>query len=226
MKKSFIVGWVLLFGFLGAEEVPLERSIVPREEGATWTFGSRRYEKGRETVVGTATQEVVRTLSVEGQRCFRIKQTYDYRSLWERMLGTKPDENPFYFWEYVDENGSHNFAEEGGGKHTPKFLSEFELTLPYPVKKGHSYKAEGCHWTVLNVEKTVKVPAGTYQCVVYQAVYKGGHEEMWSRNRFFLAPGVGLVCLEIDFRKDGKWVLDTRDELMRYRLPSVRSGKE
>jgi hypothetical protein len=45
-----------------------------------------------------------------------------------------------------------------------------------------------------------------------------GAEAQWSRARFTMSPGVGLVVLEFFIRQEGKWVPDTRDEMTAYRL--------
>lgn len=39
-----------------------------------------------------------------------------------------------------------------------------------------------------------------------------------SRERYYMAPGVGLVRWEMDFKLDGKWTLDARDDLLEYKL--------
>lgn len=203
--------------------VPMEKSIMPRVEGASWTFASYWYEEGEKHLAGTVIEEVVKVIQLEGMTCYKIKNTFDYRTLTERLTGKKLTEDDYnHYWEYFNSKGSYHFAKWSDNKlQTPKKLTEFDLTLPYPVEKGYSYKFEGEEWTVLDIAKTLEVPAGSFECIVYQSVYKSENEDDWSRDRFYMAPGVGLVCLEIDFRENGKWVLDTRDELMKYHFPEL-----
>ncbi len=233
MKKIFFLSLCVLWGNLFAEEAAKqdtfetlqEKSIMPRGEGAVWTYASYWFDEGEKILSGTVTEEIVQVLKLEDETCYKIKKVYDYRSMTERLGGVKLTEDDMeYFWEYDNAKGSFNFAEWGGGSIlTPKSLDQFSLTLPYPVEKGHTYKAEGGDWTILNVAEEVKVSAGTFTCVVYEVVYNEGDEESWARDRFYMAPGVGLVCLEFDFREEGKWVRDTRDELMKFILPKAEN---
>ncbi|MDF3129145.1 hypothetical protein P0Y35_08060 [Kiritimatiellaeota bacterium B1221] len=233
MKKIFYLSVMMLFGnILAAEavtqtesETPPGKSIMPRVEGAVWTYASYWQEEGKKVLSGTVTEEIVKVLKLEGETCYKIKKVYDYRSIPERLAGVKLTEDDMdFFWEYANAKGSYNFAERGEDTIlTPQDLNPFSLTLPYPVKKGHKYKAEGSDWSILDTAEKVTVAAGTFSCVVYESVYRDGEEDGWSRARFYMSPGVGLVCLEFDYREEGKWVLDTRDELMKFVFPG---GKE
>lgn len=237
MKKYMMLVLCLPFGLiLAAEEaveaapavLPLAKAIQPRAAGASWTYASYEYEDGVKTLAGTVTERVVQTLELEGQTCFKIRMTYDYRSVVERIAGVKlTKEDHDDFWEYFNAAGSHHFEEmEGDAVRDPKSLAEFQLTLPFPVEKGHTFKAFDDEWTVLEVAREIEVPAGSFTSVVYQTVSREGDEEDWYRERFFMVPGVGLVCFEIDRWEDGKWVLDMRDELMNFRLPAPEADGE
>lgn len=115
--------------------------------------------------------------------------------------------------------GSYNFDPEDKGKPEPEALSDFDLTLPYPVQRGRSYEFEGTQYEVLAVDEEVEVPAGKFSCVVYQMSYPVEEgDDYISRDRLFMSKGVGLVVVEGEVYAVGEWVLDYRDELTLYDL--------
>ena len=143
----------------------------------------------------------------------------DYRTFAERITGMplSPDDYSYY-WEFSDTRGSHNFDGEDDVMETPtpERLDQFDLTLPYPVEVGYSYEAEGSQYTVLSIDESIEVPAGTFKCVVYQSL--SDNEDYKSRQRLYMSPGVGLVRWEEDEAIGDGWTLSYRDDLAVYQL--------
>lgn len=208
--------------------VALSDSIQPRNEGAFWIYTSVYFEDGKSVSNGTSKEEIVKIKDLQGRTCYQVKLTMDWRSLFDRLAGAKLTEGDYdYFWEYLDEQGSYNFSDWDGDRPLdPATLEDFELTLPYPVKTGAKYQAEGSVWEVLDAAKKLKVSAGTFSCVVYQSLYapEGSADEDKIRDRYYMSKGVGLVRYEMDVFIDGKWVLDIRDDLVKYDLNDAQDG--
>lgn len=215
----------LLSPVVGEEEEAgkdaLAEAIQPRVEGAVWRFRSVEYEDGKEVKVGMSSEKVVRVLEIEGVRCYRVAQSWDYRTLLQRMTGLAADEaGVTYFWEYLDERGSHHFDEDFDEPAPPESLDDFVLSLKYPVKKGESYVIDDMRYKVLETDRKLAVRAGEFTCVVYEVVTViEDHPEFSTRERLFQAAGVGLVRWEMDVKNDkGEWVLESRDDLLAYTL--------
>ena len=199
-----------------ADPPPLAEQIQPRNLGAKWIFDVTLFNPdGTTKKDGDVTEEVVRAIELEGVICYQVKLTTDPRSFVDKLRGKPlPRYAESYFWEYQDAKGSHDYTEDSDENTTPESLEEFELTLPYPVEAGHTYQLEESAWKVLAVGKTVKVPAGEFECVVYQqTVLDAETPEHSARYRFYGAPGTGLVRFEIDDKVDGEWQLTSRDDL-------------
>lgn len=243
-KSLLVILFVFSFGLLQAEpaskesvakeptaeevvgEAPTEsavlKAIQPRAEGGRWLYISAYFEDGKKVPAGSSREEVIETKEIEGQMCYLVKLTMDWRSLFDRLGGTKLTEDDYmYYWEYFNEDGSYNY-DSADRKDAPESLDEFELTLPYPVEKGHSYETEYDSWTVIDDAAKVSVQAGDFTCVVYQVIAEDkDFPEESTRERYYMAPGVGLVRWEMDFKPGGKWVLDSRDDLIEYRPGKV-----
>lgn len=201
-------------------DTPLSLAIQPRTEDAKWVYISWWFEDGEKVRGGIVNEEVVETMMLEGKRCFNIKTTFDFRTPEEMSNGKElTKDNWFFNWEMLDEQGSYNFdVPEGDETARPGRLSDLELTLPYPVEKGHTHEAEDKAWVVLDTARKVTVAAGSFECVVYQCEFIEGEEEDWYQNRLYMAPGVGLVKYDYLHRKKGQWVLYASDELVRTTL--------
>ncbi len=203
----------------------LKDAIQPRTLGSRWDYASFFYIDGKRETGGTTTEDVIEVINIEGTPCYLIRLTMDYRGFAERLLGAKLTEDDYsYYWEYFNDDGSYNYSVDSATE-KPKSLKDFELTLPYPAKKGYSYEISGGEtWTVISVDETVKVPVGEFKCVVYQITYneeeQGDHV---SRDRYYMSPGVGLVQWESDVKEDGKWILDAVDDLTRYEIKPTDS---
>lgn len=202
-----------------AAEFPLSKMIQPRAEDGRWLYLSTYFEEGKKLPGGSSREEVVKSKEIDGVTCYLVKLTMDWRSILDRLSGAKLMEEDYsYYWEYVDGKGSYNYTCEDQ-RDVPASLEEFELTLMYPVKKGDTYKAEEADWKVIDEAAKVGVKAGEFACVVYQTIYVDEEfPEESSRERYYMAPGVGLVRWEMDYKLDEKWVLDARDDLLEYKL--------
>lgn len=125
------------------------------------------------------------------------------------------DADPYYFWEYSGPEGSYQVDEDLlDGK--PPSLEDLELTMRFPVEAGTTYEAHGDIWTVLAVDKEITVPAGTFKTVVYQTGWDEAGEAF--RDRYYQAPGVGLVKWVTEELIDGEFVVFEIEVLRRYRL--------
>lgn len=236
MRSNYLL--ILLLAFIPmlrtvAEEVAIESApfemkdaIQPRAEGAEWLYASTMHENGKWSPAGSAREDVQAVVEIDGVPCYKIQLTVDWRSLMDRLAGVKLTEEDYsYYWEYANAQGSYNYS--GGDTEeihypAPTSLDQFELTLPYPVEKGHSYVAEDEKYTVIATDETIKVPAGEFACAVYQISYEDDPEYI-TRQRLFMAKGVGLVRWEEDEKVDGEWQPTYRDDLIRYdmKTPAV-----
>lgn len=210
--------------------LPLAKSIQPRNEGAVWFYTSAYFEDGQRFSNGTSKEEIVEHIEIDGVLCWKVRLTMDWRGLMDRMAGAKLGEDDYdYFWEYFNEQGSYNYSDWGNGDAilTPKSLGDFELTLPYPTETGHRYHAEDSDWEVLDDTALIKVPAGEFTCVVYCSTDESEDDpsDDW-QNRFYMAPGVGMVRWQGWAKLDGKWVLDMQDDLVKFDLNEADASTE
>lgn len=203
-----------------AAVIDLSKAIQPRNAAATWSYTSAYFEEGRKISGGTSGEKVIKVVEVDGVTCYLIKLTMDWRSILERLSGVKLTEDDYsYYWEYFNEEGSYNLTLETGDTHELSSLEGFELTIPYPVKKGHSYHSDGDLYEITDDAAVVKVAAGAFSCVVYQMNFIDKEmPENSARERYYMSPGVGLVRWEMDVQLGGAWVLDSRDDLVKYDL--------
>lgn len=224
-----LITYLVVSCSLGAEEKKFSmfESIQPRNVGARWIYKSVYYEDGKKVPGGTTKEEVIKVQNIEGIECFHIRLTFDWRSLKERLFGVKlHKEDYMYFWDYTNKNGSYNF-DPTDEKKSPNKLTDFELHFPHPIEKGKKYKVEDIEYQILDTKRITKVPAGEFNCVVYESVTpskiddEGKNEVAKSRDRFFMAKGVGAVIVEGEIWEDGKWVPSYRDELFSYDLKLV-----
>ncbi|MGE9290049.1 MAG: hypothetical protein ACQKBT_03610 [Puniceicoccales bacterium] len=203
-------------GLGAAESLPLEKSIQPRAEESRWDYSSYYFVDGEVYSSGSSRERVVEVREIDGVTIFRVEFLMDWRGLFDRLVGTPLNpEDYLYYWEYFDAQGSHNFSEDFEDPQAPTSLDQFSLTLPFPVEEGHQYVADSTEYEVVGVDQEVTVPAGTFETVVYQMVNFYSEDPMdKDRQRFFMAPGVGLVRWEMDVADEqGRWVLDSRDDL-------------
>lgn len=205
-------------------ELVLPKSIQPRSGGASWLYLSTYFEEEKKLPGGSSREEVIKVKEIDGATCYLVKLTMDWRTLINRLAGSKLSEDDYsYYWEYFTGKGSFNYTCEDEGDE-PSSLDEFELTLPYPVQNGYTYKAEEADWKVVDDAVKVDVKAGEFTCVVYETIYIDEEFiEECSRERLYMAPGVGLVRWEMDFKLDGKWTLNARDDLIDYKLGETPS---
>lgn len=236
-KTIFLFSFAALVNALPAEPVVVEevartervdeaktemshsKAIQPRAEGGRWSYISAYFDEGKEVPGGSSREEVIKVKEIAGETCYQIKLTVDWRSLMDRLSGAKLSEDDYsYYWEYYNEKGSYNYTSEDRND-VPKELKDFHLTLPYPVEKGHTYHADDANWEVIDVAANVSIKAGEFSCIVYQTVFVDEEfPDEASRERYYMAPGVGLVRWEMDFKVDGKWILDARDDLLEFKL--------
>ena len=200
------------------EALPLSAAIQPRHAGAHWLYKSGLIVDGKLQSGGTAQEKVVESLTIDGVTCYKVELLIDYRSFMDRMSGVQlQPEDYSYYWEYFDAKGSHHYdGGEADPMPNPERLDQFELTMPYPVEAGHRYEADGDSYKVLATAESIKVPAGTFECVVYEILIEDN--DYRARNRYYMAPGVGLVRWEEDEPNGDEWMLAYRDELVKYDL--------
>lgn len=201
-------------------KVDLSKAIQPRTLDAVWFYTSSYFEDGRKHSGGTSEEKVVKVVEVEGVTCYLVKLTMDWRSILERLSGAKLTEDDYsYYWEYFNEKGSYNLTLDPGDGHDLSSLEGFELTIPYPVKQGHTYESDGDLYEVTKDAAKVSVAAGEFTCVVYQMNFIDKEmPENSTRERYYMSLGVGLVRWEMDVQVNGAWVLDSRDDLVKYDL--------
>jgi len=197
----------------------MAKAIQPRFEGASWLYTSKLYEGDQWSPAGSSREDVQAVIEIDGVKCYKVQLTVDWRGIMDRLAGEQLTEDAYsYYWEYANEQGSYNYS--GGDTieiqyPAPTSLDQFELTLPYPVKKGHKYIAEDSNYEVIETEAKVKVPAGEFVCTVYQALYVDDPDYI-SRQRLYMSVGVGLVRWEEYERIEGVWKLTYQDDLVEY----------
>lgn len=200
--------------------IDMSQAIQPRIMGAKWLSRSTYFGNGKAEPDGVSKEEVVRVKVIDGVTCYQIKSIYDWRTFMQRIAGVPLDpEDTSYFWEYLNEKGSHDYSSYDtiDGSIEPQSLDDFNLSLPYPVEKGHTYAYEESKWEVIDTGVTVETPAGKFDNVyVYELTEES--EDYKMRMRFYQQPGVGLVQLEWDDFIDGKYTLASRDALVSYEL--------
>ncbi len=220
MKLLPILSLIIFLGLASAAAaVPSAEAIQPRAGDSRWDTISYYFEDGQPIHSGTSTEKVVETKVIDGQTIYRIQLISDWRGFWERVFFTPLDPEDFsYFWEYYTDRGSYHFTEDYDHPAPPESLEDFDLSLPYPTEAGHQYEAEGLPYRVLAVDREVEVPAGTFRTVVYELTdLDPENPEYATRERYFMAKGVGLVRWEMDVRgEDGNWILDSRDDLFSH----------
>jgi len=202
---------------------------MPRQPGGYWIYDNIfQSEEGSRKAEGFSREDVVATKEVEGKSCFLVKLTIDWRSDRLRAIGVPLGEDDVdYFWEYNDEKGSHNYSPEGDPFTPPETLDAFQLTLPYPVEVGHSMDHLNEKWSVVAVDKKVSVPAGDFDCVVYESVYHmAPGEEPVSKTTFYMKPGVGAVRIELYEKADTGWNMYMQNNLREYAIGRERAEPE
>jgi hypothetical protein len=224
------VFFAMVSGFAEEErkEIGLAESIQPRAEGAWWRYRSIVYEDGKVVSSGSSHEKVLEVIEIEGVKCYRVEQGWDYRTVVQRLAGLADEETGArYYWEYWDGNGSNHYDEEEESK-PPESLEDFSLTLKYPAVKGTRYVADETIYRILETGKNLKVKAGEYPCVVYEMLTEDKDDpEFSTRELLFMSPGVGLVRWEMYYRDGlGQWALESRDELTSHRLFQKVKAKE
>ena len=199
----------------------LKAAIQPRAEAAEWLYVSYSFDGAKRSSAGAAKEAVIGVKELDGVTCYLIELTVDWRSFLDRMSGVKLSADAYsYFWEYSNEKGSYNYSVDSPELNELSALEDFSLTLPFPIDVGTSYLADGMRYTVIDVDAFVKVGAGKFKCVVYEyfdpELTTSGDA---SRERFYMAAGVGLVRWEMDYKVGQSWELAFRDDLIKYQLP-------
>jgi hypothetical protein len=208
---------------------PLENAIQPRGMGGFWIYDHVVYsEGGNRKAPGFTREDVIASAVVEGKTCYLVRLTIDWRSDNLRTLGIPLGEDDFdYFWEYYDETGSYNYAPDDDPNIPPESLEDFELTLTYPTKVGHTEEYLNEKWIVVALEEEITVPAGVFKCVVYEALYHMvPDEEPVSKTTFYMKPGVGAIRVEVYDRVDTEWQLFMQNNLREYSLTGKVSAAE
>lgn len=201
-------------------ESPPAGAIQPRAKGAEWLYVSYYFESGLSSSGGSSKEEVIEVREIDGISCYLVKLTLDWRSLLDRLAGVQLSEDDYsYFWEYYNEKGSYHYSVDASDLYAFDTIEDFSLTLPYPVEVGTTYFAEGSQYTVIADSVSIEVPAGAFNCVVYESIDPAVIDpELMSRERLFMAPGVGVVRWEMDSMNSGEWELEYRDDLFKYSL--------
>lgn len=228
--KNVLTSLVFLVSCLivSASYDAVEKAIQPRTKNAQWEYVSYYFEDGEKLIFGSTTEKVLKVGELDGVTIYRIEQIFDWRTFWQRVFLTPLTRDDRHcFWEYFSEKGSFNFNEHMDNPSAPQALSDFTLTLPYPVEKGHRYQIEGTIYEVIEIEEKITVPAGTFSTVVYELEDEMQEDpSLADRQRYFITPGVGLVRWEMDVRDEsGNWKLDSRDDLIVYHLEAPELEK-
>lgn len=202
-----------------AAEQPLKTAIQPRKAGAAWIYRSWTVNDGVLEPNGATVEQVIDVKVIDGVPCYLVRLAFEWRSLPGFLVGEKLSQEDYdYFWEYFNEDGSYHLdgLTDDGERVEAISLETFDLTLPFPVKKGHAYKIDGDSYRVLKTDSKVVVAAGEFMCTVYEM--KNSDEDYLTRERLYMSPGVGLVRYEMDNKLSGQWELETREELEWYNL--------
>lgn len=217
-----------VMGHLKDERMP---SIQPRQIGDRWLYRSYLAD-GRDGLEpsGITVEEVVGFIELGEETCYQIRLTVDERSVLGRILGAPlGDWALSWFWEFDNAEGSWNWFAESGDD-VPQSLDSFDLTLRFPVEAGDRYEIEDTVYRVISTNKMVSVPAGDFECVVYEMEYvseiAGEGDAPATRERYYQHPGTGLVRWEMDQQVNGVWVPDARDELVEVRRGGQGSPRD
>ncbi|MBI2571130.1 MAG: hypothetical protein HYV63_29340 [Candidatus Schekmanbacteria bacterium] len=132
---------------------PPSKPIFPLSTGNTWKYS--------EPLVGEFTSTVIGTYQTGGKTVFRVHSSL---SSDDGLLRNESD-------------GTYSYGSVGDP------WSTGELWLKYPTSPGESWNFAGTEVSVVSVDTSVDVPAGTFTCVVYQT----------GNLLLYFAPGVGMV---------------------------------
>ncbi|WFB37293.1 hypothetical protein P3T73_05905 [Kiritimatiellota bacterium B12222] len=205
------------------QPLPLSEAILPRSMHAYWIYENYEWAEDHWKSLGQLREDVVAQRNIEGQTCWLIRQQTDHRSFWQKVAEKPLEEKDItLYWETLDEKGSHNeIAWNHLNPAPPQKLSDFELNLPYPVEKGTRYHAQELDWTVREVDEEIDVPAGTFSCVVYEAILNMPEVNAAYRSRIYLSVGTGVIRMQTSLQENGKWTLISRDDLRKVSIPQI-----
>ena len=208
-----------LIGSEHSQPVPIKEQISPRTLGSAWIYNSGYWEDDVWYNNGTSLEHVVNEQEFEGVNATQIKLTFESRTLSMFLAGLPLEEDSnSYFWEYATPAGSYHYgSEEGTADERPEKLEDFGLTLPQGKDVGYTYEDEGDSWEIIESNKDVTVPAGTFTCTVYQSTDTSDPDYIF-RSRFFMAKGTGLIIYETDVQIDNAWIPESREELVWYNI--------
>ena len=150
-------------------------ALFPLELGTLWKYQITELdEEGKTIRTRAGTSQVVGVHLIDGKRWFNV---------FEMGYG---------FWVRNTPLGMEE-ADISLDEETMQLKTRApRLFFKYPAMKGETYdldeELDDYKMVVTDVKQKVTVPAGTYECVVYD-VMEGGEPS----NRFYLAPGIGLV---------------------------------
>lgn len=200
----------------------LMEELQPRALHAVWTY--RGYERMDDVMKATETvkEEVIGMEEIDGQVCWKILAFYDGRTLLQKIIGTPPDQEDLWiYWEYFHRGSTYYFSGDDAGSRPgkPTGLGDFIQMIPRISETEKEVLVDGMVWKISATNKEVTVPAGTFNCVVFEGIFFDGVNRENHRDRFYFAREVGLVLWEGATIHDGKWQQQTRHELLKAFIP-------
>lgn len=199
------IWWVL--GREVAEEPDLVGgSLKPRGVDSFWIYEVHDFmEDGSVVVEGQNRERVIEHRNVDGRRLQLI----------ELESGQGDDSYVEYIWEFEDESGIHYWLDHNDPPQLPSDWSLFDLYFPLNVPIGKKIETSSGYTELLAINVQVTVPAGRFIGNTAQSTYyEDGNPDF--RERYTLAPGIGLVQYEYDVWMDGEWRLESRELLRSF----------
>ncbi len=178
----FLLAALVLAGgiFLVLRAPDANAELIPYSVGTIWTYQvEQRNEQGEVENTMTDTSRVAGEEFIEGQRWFMV------------------EEFGYEFWVRIgDEGGLEAELLPDPDPESKGFvLQRKQLFFKYPAKKGETYPVGDPDFKqqakVVETDLKVDVPAGSFQCMVYEI---STPEALVSR--ISLAPGIGIVKFE------------------------------
>lgn len=181
-------------------------SLKPREVDTYWVYDVQDILEDGSVVV-------------EEQRSERILEhrTLDGKTLQliQFETGSAGAFHTEYLWEFEDATGIYYWLDPSDSPELPADLSEFELYFPLNAAIGTKVETPRGYTELLATGTQITVPAGRFFVNVAQVTYY--EEDLPSfRERYSIAPGIGLVQFEYDEWVDDEWLLVSREVLRSF----------
>lgn len=153
--------------------------LIPLSDNNTWNFEGTWFDKD-----GIPTHTFTQTMTAAGPDTTGSFIGYKLKNcplwIWSMIYANKPD------GLYLIESSEFDPVRVGGVKKEAKV----EKALTFPTLPGDELTFREFNVRTRSIREKVKVPAGEFECVVYDAYYEGV-----LNSEMYFAPDVGLVKL-------------------------------